>query len=114
SHAGPGGLGWAGLGWAGLGWAGAGRCWGAAVLGRGRSAGAVAARGEDLPWVHEALGIEGGLEALLQPEEGRPLFEGEVGRLGEADAVLAAERAAERDRGPEETFDGAVDARLLL
>src|SRR6187551_804003 len=72
--------------------------WSAGVWPR-RSAGSVAAGGEDLARIHQALGIERGLQPLLEADERGRLLDAEVRGLGETDAVLAAERAAQRDGG---------------
>src|ERR1700733_4228515 len=77
------------------------------------SARAMAARREDLAGVEELLRIEDALQVALQVDEIARLLERQVGGLRDADAVLAAQRAAEVEGRPHQELDRPIDARAL-
>src|SRR5215831_4825064 len=77
------------------------------------SAGAVPARGEDLPWVEEPLRVEGPLQVAFEQDELVRLLDRQVRSLGDADPVLSGKRTPETDDVVEKLLDAAFDQRSL-
>src|SRR6478609_1762917 len=75
---------------------------------RNALAGAVPRAREYLPWIHQTVGVKRRFDAPLRVDEHRGLFKTQVGRLGETNAVFAAERAAQLHRGPEQFHHSLV------
>src|SRR4051794_19853803 len=78
-----------------------------------QSAAFVASRREDFAGVQEAARVEDAFQVLLERDEIGRLLERQVLRLRDADAVLARQRAAERDGFAHERVDRGVDRRAL-
>jgi len=64
---------------------------------------------EDLPRVHDVMGVEGPLEALLQGNGRLGKLHPEVWGLGEADAVLPREGAAQFPHQGKDILHGGPD-----
>ena len=69
---------------------------------------------KDLSRIQEIVGIEDALELALNAQERRRLLPRHVLHLREAHAVLAGERAAQRERRAHDGVDGVVRARRDL
>src|SRR5258706_16242439 len=68
---------------------------------------------EYLSWIQELFRIEDAFDIAFEIDEIRRLFQGKICGSADADAVLAAQGAAEVDGGAHEGFDGAVDGGAL-